>query len=63
MYGRAVAQWWWKADLFESCNRAEFACGCNYTSVGFSYAYTWGVLSSVSYNAPWPDPVIASYDD
>ena len=28
-----MADWWWKADLFESCNCGEFACGCNYTSL------------------------------
>jgi hypothetical protein len=28
-----VAEWWWKADLLESCNCAEFGCGCNYTSL------------------------------
>lgn len=28
-----MAEWWWKADLLESCNCAEFSCGCNYTSL------------------------------
>jgi hypothetical protein len=28
-----MAEWWWKADLLESCNCAEFGCGCNYTSM------------------------------
>jgi hypothetical protein len=28
-----VTEWWWTADLLESCNCAEFACGCNYTSL------------------------------
>jgi hypothetical protein len=28
-----VAEWWWKADLLESCNCAEFGCSCNYTSL------------------------------
>jgi len=28
-----MTDWWWKAELFESCNCAEFGCGCNYTSL------------------------------
>jgi hypothetical protein len=28
-----VTDWWWTAALLESCNCAEFACGCNYTSL------------------------------
>ena len=28
-----MAEWWWQADLLESCNCAEFGCGCNYTSL------------------------------
>jgi hypothetical protein len=28
-----MADWWWKAELFETCNCAPFACPCNYTSI------------------------------
>jgi hypothetical protein len=28
-----MAAWWWKAELFETCNCAPFACPCNYTAI------------------------------
>jgi hypothetical protein len=31
--------------------------------VAFQYADSWGVFSDVAYNAPWPDPVIRTYED
>jgi hypothetical protein len=31
--------------------------------IGFAYEESWGVLSDVSYNVPWPTPAITRYDD
>jgi hypothetical protein len=43
-----MVEWWWKADLLESCNCAEFGCGCNYTSLpthgNCKAILTWSIM-------------------
>jgi hypothetical protein len=67
-----VPNWWWKADIVETCSCGPFACPCNYTSIpthGYCYSVAAYEIKEGAYGDTrldglrvgmfysWPNPI------